>query len=490
MINKVIGLGLFLIFLNCIGSVSAINITTGSGTYYNNMMINLSFWSTDNSSCYLIHDQNNFSLNFTGVNPYVLYNETADMYDFVNGSWVIGANIYDGDWGTWGYSDNYGELRIDYEKPQGAYGAYWNKSSTEAPDWVYRNITITSDCWNSNLTHLRLRILSNEHQDNLIMQCDVSGSWETLWESGTGVSNHKIREEGMFWLMGGYNYSEYIVIGSQDNNLTIVCDNPGGKEVENITVSYSILCNSSFIDDTICNFPWFDAVSRCKRIGYDQYQWDKFNMTYCDYGCYNGACLQPVSMCRSRCVENETTCMGKYVVHCLYDDYDGCWRWNESQKVYCDNMCDDGKCVDYISTCNDTSLYCEDGDIYKCEQQDEGHSILVTHQRCEYGCEVDVLNSSNVTCLIVGDAHRVANSFHDIGYWSQYIFQPMLLLVYLLFSIGIGLFLSIKLHSGIMGFWVFIILMFVGTYFNVVPIYITFVIMILGFLVKLGGGRT
>jgi parallel beta-helix repeat protein len=145
----------------------------------------------------------NTSISYSG------YNETADSY-LCTGSWnetYTCANVYDGDWNTYGKAvpaTGPAILYMNYTKPSGSVAAIWQ---TEWNSFTHNtiNITIPSSCWNANSTTLILRGISNMPVENVYGEFDCFnnlGSWTDLRDGGPDAHSGELFEEGIFW---GFN---------------------------------------------------------------------------------------------------------------------------------------------------------------------------------------------------------------------------------------------------------------------------------------------
>ena len=190
-------------------------------------------------------DNNSVILNITdpnGVNKVydtmgIQYQENPDETSCV-GTWDDGAcaNVYDGDWDTYGNSTGSAYYYPEYTKPSNSYGAIWQVKDGNGID----NLTIPSDCWNYDSTTL---FLSAKTKAGVNSKWYCKGSGGVYQEIRAESNSDGLYEEAIWWkTTNGYLF-EY--------NVTVYLNWTNGTYSVNITANDTF--NQTGINSTQLN---------------------------------------------------------------------------------------------------------------------------------------------------------------------------------------------------------------------------------------------
>jgi len=216
------------------------------------------------------------------------YQENGNVTNYT-GDWTNPTNVYDGDWGTYGYtstpatnSTTLGKFYVNYTKVAGSVGAFWR-----VKDFIGEgNLSIPSSCWGYNATALILQadsfwnrtqvgcafylyypwgcFLPNYENRIIANWSCFDGTWESIRTStridGRGISPD-LYEEGIYWAsdMGGTLLSTNvwnISMGQEDtyiwnclgyNNLSF-----SNQSMSNFSFTYNI--SSSYVQGSSKSF--------------------------------------------------------------------------------------------------------------------------------------------------------------------------------------------------------------------------------------------
>jgi len=261
-----------------------------------------------------------------------------------------------------------------------------------------------------------------------------------------------------------------MLLGS--NTLIVYANSTDGDNYSNtVTFTVETACGSSYVGNTTCAGRNINYVAVCKQLGKTIFQWDFDNLTFCQYGCFNGQCLNPIKTCMDRCKDNQTTCSGDYILQCI-NQTDGCFDWTTDNKTFCELGCIDGLCIEAISLCNYGDEKCKNDNVIYCDD-DNGDGFYewseFNFSVCRYGC-VETFNETtgkiNATCNVhsFNYPYDVRNVLTYFGRAINYIFPSFILkIVFIMFMmLLVGGLLGIVSGSWIGGLAGFIFVGFIG----------------------------
>jgi hypothetical protein len=207
------------------------------------------------------------------------------------------------------------------------------------------------------------------------------------------------------------------------------------------------------------------------------YRWND-TAEFCEYGCLDGSCVIISDNCTDVCSLGDTSCAGEYIVNCTLGS-DGCYDWSPFNMSYCKNGCFLGRCFSRLSQCSSQQRKCSDNYIMNCTQTVDGAWIWTRQEFCEYGCEHTYISGTvaNVSCMYQGDTHGISSSIRRAQHEVGFVFEPVLLLAYLLGTLLLIGFLCYSIGNFEFAGYLYIIASIAGTFpFGIVPFYITLII--------------
>jgi hypothetical protein len=106
------------------------------------------------------------------------------------------SNVYDGDWDTYGYGNDYGTLFINYTKPVGAINGLWQERIGVG---AVTNHTLPEGCFAQDT--LQFELISDYVAANGTGLCYNGTDWVQIFDYHEGPygNSQLIREEGMWW---------------------------------------------------------------------------------------------------------------------------------------------------------------------------------------------------------------------------------------------------------------------------------------------------
>lgn len=229
------------------------------------------------------------------------------------------------------------------------------------------------------------------------------------------------------------------------NNLTLCWTNASGEFCNETLFNVSIRCSATEVNDTICTGKNFAYIAECKQIGATVYQFDYSNMTFCEFGCIDGTCINR-TFCLDTCNSGEFMCNGNDVIYCK-EKSDGCFDWSSTNRLHCENGCQDGQCLDCFDKCVIGNSICDGKVIRFCDDDNNDGctewSFLNTTD-CEFGC-FEQLNETtginNVTCNFhsFDDIYDIRSVFSFGGWFTNYVFDTLNLKIWITIIIMLAL---------------------------------------------------
>lgn len=257
--------------------------------------------------------------------------------------------------------------------------------------------------------------------------------------------------------------------------------------IPTVQAGYAPICNSTEVDNTSCGGYKMRMVLTCANYS-GTYDWNS-TATLCDFSCYEGEC-ETFDIENDYCSDGEVKCAGNYLVKCNQTD-DGNYDWSFYNMTYCDKGCLNNKCMDRISQCDSDEYYAESNIIKNCTQLADGTWVWTDMQYCEYGVVHTYSDEkiTNITCQEVGDAHHTQNAIKKGANELGFIFSPVKTLVYIIVSLIISIYASVKVDSSNLAYWMFIGLVVVGSVppISVIPVTVSVILIGLCFGIRLGG---
>lgn len=247
------------------------------------------------------------------------------------------------------------------------------------------------------------------------------------------------------------------------------------------------ICYSSTPWD--CDAPYKEGHSRCGGYGMQMifscindsgtFKWNDTPI-FCDFGCLNGTCLSGITRCSDYCSPGESLCSSNTLFHCGNVTGNNCYDWDPDNFSTCTYGCINGRCIEDVDTCSYPSMGCNSDVILNCTQDPvSGRWKYSTINDCPYGCVIH--SSSNVTCNELGSPHVFANAFNQFIYYVAYVFNPIIMIAYLVVVLIFSAFVVRIMDSTSPGLLVFILGTSIGVPFGTVPLPVGIIIVVFSF---------
>jgi len=263
--------------------------------------------------------------------------------------------------------------------------------------------------------------------------------------------------------------------------------------VSGVLAGYSELCNSDNEYNTTCGGFNKQMILTCANVS-GVFDWDS-TVQYCYFGCINGTCVSKLEPCTDYCTLNETSCSGDYQIFCNDTDSDGCNDWTDFNKVYCQNGCVSGTCVDLYHLCVLGDYDCNGQNLVNCTLSDNGNNVWTPVEFCDYGCEFTYSGGSvtGASCQQVGDSHGVFSSIEDGRVQLGFIFEPIIVIAYLVGISVLIYFFGNRINNYSFSLYMFIAFVAGGMFWSVspgvpiIPLHIGLILIVFTSVIKIYG---
>jgi hypothetical protein len=308
-----------------------------------------------------------------------------------------------------------------------------------------------------------------------------------------------------FYILNGLEPQNYtcgifnVTINSNigENNLTICWNNITGTFCNATFFNVSIRCSSSEVNDTICSGKELSYIVMCRQISRDAFQFDYSNMTFCEFGCQDGNCIDR-DACVDNCLFGESMCNKDRVIRCR-ERTDGCLDWSSENQTFCRDGCKDGRCVGCVDECSIGDSRCEGTRILFCDD-DNGDGCFEFSQSnvtdCQFGCfeELNVTTGRvNVTCNLhsFGDIYAIRQGFNFLGWSFGYVFNDLnsRLWITIIAMVILGGLAGLKTDNWRFGLLVMSGIVFLSSWVGFIPWVVGFIYLIFIFMLWTGASR-
>jgi len=305
---------------------------------------------------------------------------------------------------------------------------------------------------------------------------------DVLWENGTSpLYNYSYNwTEGVYEIKTNWTGNENYTSDDETWFLTVI--------------TYIEECNATTVGGKACGGEGFKYILTCVNNS-GIYEWGHVNRTYCKNGCFEGKCLSPDIPTYSYCSANQTKCGGlnnRLVIPCDDDDGDGYYEWSKYNHTFCNYTCFNGACLEYPigseeGFCEPNSTKCFGESIMYCVDED-GDGVWGWDAQnltsCQYGCIDEVSGEFwNATCLTRPPeyAEDIAKSLGMASWVITESFRTPIdkFFFFLMIIVGVGCGVAYVM-GGEAGVLSGMGVMVLGTSIGWIPIYVSIIMTIVG----------